>query len=188
MSRGPGRWQREILVMLERYPAFYLHDLLPLEPTREQQAARGRAVRALYDGGKISIARWLHRNPAGGLAVVYRKGTLAPRPEDIPRLSARGEADQCNVYNGRVICSIRYEERQNDADRKRQAELEREQLADWEFATSEDLPALTAPQLLALWGWRRAGSESSSLRSTHGQSEIDLFKQPAPIFYASPAF
>jgi hypothetical protein len=38
--------------------------------------------------------------------------------------------------------------------RKREALLERERLVDWEFATGEDLPALTARELLALWAWR----------------------------------
>jgi hypothetical protein len=37
---------------------------------------------------------------------------------------------------------------------KREVALERERLVDWEFATGEDLPALTGRQLLALWAWR----------------------------------
>jgi hypothetical protein len=44
MSRGPGRWQREILVMLERYPAFYLQDLRSAA-ARADAGATGRAGR-----------------------------------------------------------------------------------------------------------------------------------------------
>jgi hypothetical protein len=72
VSRGPGRWQRAILATLERHQAFYPHDLLPLEPTRAQQAALQRAVITLHDKGKIGIGRWLGRNPAGSRLVVFR--------------------------------------------------------------------------------------------------------------------
>jgi hypothetical protein len=100
MSRGPGRWQRAILATLEQHRAFFSHDLLPLEPTRAQQAALQRAVVTLHDKGKIGIGHWLGHNPAGRI-VVYRldgepvpasvdhgegQAKLAPRPEEIARL------------------------------------------------------------------------------------------------------
>lgn len=72
MSRGPGRWQREILATLERYQAFFPNDLLGLEPTRAQQAALQRAIITLHDAGKIGIARWLGRNAAGSRLVIFR--------------------------------------------------------------------------------------------------------------------
>jgi hypothetical protein len=86
MSRGPGVWQRRILSALERHQAFYPRDLLPLDPTRAQQAALQRAVITLHDNAKIAIARWWGRNAAGGRIVVYRYGTLAPPPSEIARI------------------------------------------------------------------------------------------------------
>jgi hypothetical protein len=72
MSRGPGRWQREILTTLERYQAFYARDLLGIEPSRSEQAALQRAIVTLHDAHKIAIARWHGRNAAGGRLVIYR--------------------------------------------------------------------------------------------------------------------
>jgi hypothetical protein len=87
MSRGPGKWQRTILAALERHPAFFARDLLPLEPTRAQQAALQRAIVTLHDAQKIAIARWwAGRHSSGGRIVVYRHGTRAPPPSEIARL------------------------------------------------------------------------------------------------------
>jgi hypothetical protein len=100
MSRGPGVWQRAILVTLEQHRAFFARDLLPLEPTRAQQAALQRAVCTLHDKGKIGIGRWHGHHPAGCI-VIYRldgepvpasvdhgegQAKLAPRSEEIARL------------------------------------------------------------------------------------------------------
>jgi hypothetical protein len=97
MSRGFGRWQREILATLECHRAFFARDLLPLEPTRAEQAALGRAIRELHDHHKIAIARWWGRNPAGGRIVIYRAGTRAPPPHEIARLAFDKNVHQYNV-------------------------------------------------------------------------------------------
>jgi hypothetical protein len=88
MSRGPGRLQREILAALEKHPAFFARDLLGIAPTRAQQAALHRAIITLHDNGKIAIARWWGRNPAGGRIVIFRQGTLAPPPSEIARIAS----------------------------------------------------------------------------------------------------
>jgi hypothetical protein len=72
MSRGPGKLQRQILTLLEQHPAFYERDLLGLAPSRSEQSALGRAIRELYDAGKIGIARCLGRNAAGARIVIFR--------------------------------------------------------------------------------------------------------------------
>jgi len=86
MSRGYGKLQRAIMQTLEQHSAFFARDLLPLEPTRAQQAALHRAVVSLHDGGKIGIGRWYGRNPAGGRIVIFRQGTLAPPASEIARI------------------------------------------------------------------------------------------------------
>jgi hypothetical protein len=86
MSRGPGRWQREILAALDQHQAFYPRDLLGITSTRAEQAALQRAVCSLHDAGRIAIARWWGRSPAGGRIVVFRYGGLAPPPDKIARL------------------------------------------------------------------------------------------------------
>jgi hypothetical protein len=88
MSRGPGRLQREILATLEKHPAFFARDLLPLEPTRAEQQALQRAICTLHDNGKIAIGRWWGRNPAGGRIVIFRYGTLAPPASEIARIAS----------------------------------------------------------------------------------------------------
>jgi hypothetical protein len=86
VSRGPGRWQREILATLERYQAFFPNDLLGLEPTRAEQAALHRAVGTLQATRQIAVARWLGRHHSGGKLVIFRYGTLAPPPDQIARI------------------------------------------------------------------------------------------------------
>jgi hypothetical protein len=85
--RGPGRWQRQILAVLDQHPAFFARDLLGIAPTRSEQQALQRAICTLHDHGKIGLARWWGRNPAGGRIVVYRSDMLAPPPNEIARLS-----------------------------------------------------------------------------------------------------
>jgi hypothetical protein len=88
MSKGPGRWQREILATLERHQAFFARDLLGIAPTRAQQAALHRAICTLHDNNKIAIARWWGRSPSGGRIVIYRYGSLAPPPNEIARIAS----------------------------------------------------------------------------------------------------
>lgn len=86
MSRGPGKWQRQILAVLEQHQAFFPNDLLGLEPSRSDQSALGRAVRELHDARKIGLARWLGRNPAGSKLVIFRADEFAPHPSKIARI------------------------------------------------------------------------------------------------------
>jgi hypothetical protein len=72
MSKGPGRWQREIFATLERHSAFFERDLLGIEPSRSEQAALQRAITTLHDAHKIGLARWCGRNAAGSRLVIYR--------------------------------------------------------------------------------------------------------------------
>jgi hypothetical protein len=86
MSRGPGRWQRQILAVLERHQAFFPNDLLPLESTRAEQAALHRAVSTPHATHRIAVARWLGHHPSGAKLVIFRYGTLAPPPDQIARI------------------------------------------------------------------------------------------------------
>jgi hypothetical protein len=100
-KRGPGRWQRQILAVLEHHRAFFARDLLDIAPTRTEQQALGRAIRELHDKGKIAIARWWGRNPAGGRIVIYRYGTFAPPPHETKPLGPTGMAPSAEVARTR---------------------------------------------------------------------------------------
>lgn len=54
MSRGPGRWQREILQATEGGWR-YLVDLLPDRYRREQYVALYRAMTTLHNTGRIEV-------------------------------------------------------------------------------------------------------------------------------------
>jgi hypothetical protein len=105
MSRGPGIWQRRILDTLEKYPAFYLMDLLPKDHTRSQVVALNRAARQLASNYKIETLSWWTRFGKGGFITVLRPGYSKPTVKDIPRVSvahvAPGEA--CNTYETSVV-------------------------------------------------------------------------------------
>jgi len=81
MSRGHGKWERAILQVLERVPAFYLTDLLPTPHTRSHVVALNRAARGLIAVGKVQAMHWSTRGGARyGYMTVYRPDH--PQPTD----------------------------------------------------------------------------------------------------------
>jgi len=105
VSRGPGRWQREILGALEKHPAFYLADLLPQPHTRSQVVALNRAARQLATLYKIGICRWMCRFGHSGFITVVRPGYPAPDRKDVFEISVAsgyGES-RCNTYDAGTI-------------------------------------------------------------------------------------
>ena len=78
MSRGPGRWQREILAALDQVEAFYLVDLLPDGYTRAQYNGAHRAAVRLDDTGRIALKHFIYGTPK---LVVGHAGTDPKRPD-----------------------------------------------------------------------------------------------------------
>jgi hypothetical protein len=79
MSRGLGRWQREIMATLEKQPAFFLVDVLSRPYPRAHYVALHRAAWTLQGAGKVDI--W-HTGLAGGTNSMWitRSGYRGPRP------------------------------------------------------------------------------------------------------------
>jgi hypothetical protein len=91
VSRGPGRWEREILAALDHVAAFYLTDLLPNPHTRSDVVALNRAANNLYAKNKVEMVRWLacftgkEERPLGFLTI-YQLGYPEPTRAQITRL------------------------------------------------------------------------------------------------------
>lgn len=85
MSKGPGKWQRRLLLALEEQPAVFLADLLKRPYPRAHYVALHRAASVLADSGQVDI----HTNClAGGVNSMWvtRPGyscnrSLVPRPK-----------------------------------------------------------------------------------------------------------
>ena len=91
MSRGHGKWERAILQVLERVPAFYLTDLLPTPHTRSHVGALNRAARGLIAVGKVQAMHWSTRGGARyGYMTVYRPDH--PQPTDREQIT---RLDRC---------------------------------------------------------------------------------------------
>ncbi len=91
MSRGHGKWERAILQVLERVPAFYLTDLLPNPHTRSHVVALNRAARRLIAVGKAQAMHWHTRGGAGyGYITIYRPDH--PQPTDRKQIT---RLDRC---------------------------------------------------------------------------------------------
>ena len=58
MSRGPGKWQREILSAVTKHGAVWLKSLLPVTVTRSDHVALLRAANRLNEAGQISLHHW----------------------------------------------------------------------------------------------------------------------------------
>jgi len=87
MSRGHGKWERAILQVLERVPAFYPIDLLPSPHTRAQIVALNRAARGLIAAGKVRATYWSTRGGAGlGFMAVHRLDCQPTERDQIARL------------------------------------------------------------------------------------------------------
>ena len=67
MSKGPGKWQRLILLKLATREAFNLRELLGPTFTKERYNALVRAINGLEDAGEIKV----HRFTFGGGGKVY---------------------------------------------------------------------------------------------------------------------
>lgn len=63
MSRGPGRWQREILAALDQVDAFYLVDLLPRVYTRAEYNAAHRAAFRLRETQRVDMWHFAFGTP-----------------------------------------------------------------------------------------------------------------------------
>jgi hypothetical protein len=87
MSRGHGKWERAILQVLDRVPAFYPIDLLPNPHTRAQVVALNRAARNLAGAGKVQAMCWNSRSDRPGYVTVYRVGYPLREREQIIRLN-----------------------------------------------------------------------------------------------------
>jgi hypothetical protein len=87
MSRGHGKWERAILQVLDRVPAFYPIDLLPNPHTRAQVVALNRAARNLAGAGKVQAMCWNGRSDRPGYVTVYRVGYPLREREQIIRLN-----------------------------------------------------------------------------------------------------
>jgi hypothetical protein len=55
MSRGPGIWQRAIMMALQTRDVIYLRDVLPSPYTTAQRLACVRAAHQLAHGRKINL-------------------------------------------------------------------------------------------------------------------------------------
>jgi hypothetical protein len=112
MSRGPGLWQRQILSALERYPAFYLMDLLPEEHTRSQVVALNRAARQLASAYKIGMIRWMGKVGYSGFITVVRPGYPSPNRKDVPRINVASVTREhpCNIYDDPRTITADYRE------------------------------------------------------------------------------
>ena len=103
MSRGPGLWQRVVLEMLERTPAVYVQDLLPVGYSRAQYSALLRAVSRLEELGRIEVTRYRCWAASYGCVVVGRIGANVQR-DKVSRLSVDEVAKThlINTYEPKV--------------------------------------------------------------------------------------
>src|SRR5215831_2702789 len=102
MSRGHGKWERAILQVLERVPAFYLTDLLPNPHTRSHVVALNRAARCLIAVGKAQAMHWHTRGGAGyGYITTSIARTIRSRP-----IESRSRASIVASMTRRHSCNI----------------------------------------------------------------------------------
>jgi hypothetical protein len=63
VSRGLGRWQREILAAVEQYGAVYVRDLLADDASKSEITAVERAASQLHSAGRIALTCYLSGRP-----------------------------------------------------------------------------------------------------------------------------
>jgi hypothetical protein len=87
------RLERGILALLDRYPAIFLNDILPVERSRGQYQALCLMANRLEDAGKIESTYYLTRFLKPGHKVLVRPGHEVEDPDQIPRLKDSEKLD-----------------------------------------------------------------------------------------------
>jgi len=76
VSRGFGRWQRSLLVAVEKYDVVPVADVgwdeLGREPSRTEMVALRRAARTLAEGGQLLARYLICCDRCGELGVLFR--------------------------------------------------------------------------------------------------------------------
>jgi hypothetical protein len=79
MSRGPGKWQREILSAVTKHGAVWIKSLLPVTGCRSDHVALLRAANRLNESGQIDLTHWVCGATTRCFVSAHRPGYVPAR-------------------------------------------------------------------------------------------------------------